>query len=501
MSPSFLLRSPRAAKGAGDRGRDPPEPVATLGDIPDMQITLSPYIEEPDLSGLATGLANRARLDWVSVADLLRNGFVYPPHSILEEVKLVTNGFNPEQDMRCAPEFHFGFRNPGRVAGGDAKNQDWVAAYHAMLCDAVASSCKHFRAPWLLQSGGKDSTTLAIATAEVRPDTTCITYLGGSEENEVVSARSVAETLGLRHETLVCDPARGYDRYLAIVGRLPLLTADFAMLSYVDLATTIAAEGGDGIIDGLGSDNYFGLLLGWRHRYLSAMARNLRVPGYVAELPLIGRNFELCYLLSTLQMDPVERVFPGSRFTDSEVDALFGRPVSGESKARLSLFRAELESATSLGEWWAMASSIAGSAGAVGKGLFTGNALSLRVAYPFCDRRLREWVHNELPMELRVDLATMTNKVLIRQHIATRFARLPYVERKGSFRYDLRGLARCRFEQVHAFAIEVSDVLPGAVRWLERNRSRLDNKYHASKFYLLAIVLPWIAYRRKEPSL
>jgi len=47
----------------------------------------------------------------------------------------------------------------------------------------------------------------------------------------------------------------------------------------------------------------------------------------------------------------------------------------------------------------------------------------------------------------------------------------------------------------------VSDVLPGAVRWLERNRRRLDNKYHASKFYLLAIVLPWIAHRRKDPSL
>ena len=109
------------------------------------------------------------------------------------------------------------------------RTQDWVAAYHALLCGAVARSCKHFRSPWLLQSGGKDSTTLAIAAAEVRPDTTCITYLGGSEENEVSSARSVAETLGLRHETLVCDPARGYDRYLAIVGRMPLLTADFAL--------------------------------------------------------------------------------------------------------------------------------------------------------------------------------------------------------------------------------------------------------------------------------
>ena len=272
---------------------------------------MSPYFGGTDFSGLADGLADRISVDLVSLADLLRNGFVYSPHSTLEEVKLVANGFNPEQDMRGEPAFQFGFRNAGRVATREEETLDWVGRYHALLCDAFTSSCKPLRWPWLLQSGGKDSTTLAIAAAEVRPDTTCITYLGGSEENEVFSARSVADTLGLRHETLVCDPARGYDRYLAIVGRMPLLTADFALLSYIDLATTIAAEGGDGLIDGLGSDNYFGLVLGWRHRCLSAMARNMRLPPHTTELPLIGRNFELCYLLSTLEMDPVERVFPG----------------------------------------------------------------------------------------------------------------------------------------------------------------------------------------------
>jgi hypothetical protein len=72
---------------------------------------------------------------------------------------------------------------------------------------------------------------------------------------------------------------------------------------------------------------------------------------------------------------------------------------------------------------------------------------------------------------------------------------LPYVDRKGSFRFDLRGLARCRFEQVHAYAGLARDVLPGASAWLERNRRLLDNKYHASRFYLLAVVLPWITQR------
>ena len=455
------------------------------------QITMSPYYGRPDFLNLADGCGGRARLDHVSLADLLRNGFVYPPHSIFNDIKVATFGFNPKSDMYSAPEFRFTFRDSGkRKESGDG--QDWIGMYHRMLCDAFSTSCAEIRSPWLLQSGGKDSTPLAIAAAEVRPDTTCITYQGGCEENEVGSASFVAQKLGLRHETLVCDPGRAYDRYLAIVGRMPLLTADFALLSYVDLATAVSTSGGDGVVDGMGSDNYFGIPVDRQHRWLSGLARGMRLPRFLSELPLIGRNFELCYLLSTLQMDPIERVFPGSRFTDAEVDALFGRDIARQSKTRLALFQAEFASATSPDERCAMALTVAGATGGFAKGLYTASALSLRAAYPFCDPDLREWVYRQVPLDQLIDPVTRTSKVLMRKHIATRFEELPYVARKGSFRFDLCGLAKHRFEQVHAYAVQVKSVLPGAVGWLERNRGRLDNKYHASKFYLLAVVLPWI---------
>ena len=61
---------------------------------------------------------------------------------------------------------------------------------------------------------------------------------------------------------------------------------------------------------------------------------------------------------------------------------------------------------------------------------------------------------------------------------------------------DVRGLAKARYDQVHAFAVEAQDQLPGARDWLERNRTRLDNKYHASRFYLLAVLLPWLVGRQ-----
>jgi hypothetical protein len=472
--------------------REPTTPVGAVMPPGNMQIAMSPYYGKPDFASI-DARSKRNRIDPVSVADLLRNSFVYPPHSIYQDVKLATFGFFPHHDMQADPEFHYRFRDAGKSSEASGNDQDLVATYHRLLCEAVTRSCSDIQAPWLLQSGGKDSTTMAIAIAETRPDTACITYLGGPEENELASAEYVASKLGLRHEALVCDPGRAYDRYVAIAHRMPLLTADFALLSYADLATEVALHGGDGIIDGMGSDSYFGAPAQTRKKFLYWLAHGLRLPPAVAELPLIGRSFKLCYLLGTLQMDPVERIFPGSRFTDAEVDALFGGSIASSSRHRLDPFRAEIATATSHDELRVISMSISGAAAGFAKGLYTTDALGIHAAYPLCDHDLREWVYNSVPREQLIDPVAKVNKVLVRRHIAERFGSLPYVARKGSFRFDLCGLARQRFDQVRAFAQDARDVLPGAVDWLDRNRCRLDNKYHASKFYLLAVVLPWVA--------
>jgi len=467
-------------------------PPSTLA-LPRRQIAMSPYYGEPDFSSLA----GRAPLDLVSVADLLRNAFVYAPHSIFENFKLATFGFDPGHDLEESPSFRFPFPDDRKALHQTDPSQDLVGAYHRLLCDALGRSCDGMRSPWLLQSGGKDSTSLAIAASDVRPDVTCITYLGGREEDEIDSARSVATSLGLRHQALVCDPGRAYDRYLDLIPSMPLLTADFATLSYADLATEIAGAGGDGVVDGLGSDCYFGTPASALHKLISRMACRLPLPRSMVDMPLVDRSFALCFGLATLQMDHVERIFPGSRFLDSEVDALFGYPISSRSRERQT-FRPELDSASSADELRAIAITVEEATSAFAKGLYITNALSLRAAYPFCDSLLRDWVYRQVPADQMIDPESRANKVLVRKHIRMRFDELPYVSKKGSFRFDLSGLAKCRYDAVYAFAEEARDVLPGATKWLERNRSRLGNKYHASKFYLLAIVLPWIVMRGRD---
>lgn len=461
-----------------------------------LKLRTSPYRSDVDFAPLAGHVAGQS-LDPVSIADVLRNAFVYPPHSIYRDVKVAALGFDPERDLHATPEYRFAYRSspaPSRPTEQAADEDTLLETYDRLLCEAVTRSTAGMHAPWMLQSGGKDSSSLAIAVAQRRPETVCLTYLGGREEDEVASARWVAGQLGLRHEALVCQPARAYDRYLAMVPRMPLLSADFAMLSYADLTTEIAGAGGDGVIDGLGSDIYFGTPVDAKRSTLFRLARGLPVPAGLFEAGPLSRSFVACFVLATLGMDPFERYFPGSRFSDAEVDRLLGRPVAAQSRQRLRIYQDELACARTIEARKRVTLAIVEAGAGFPKGQYTTSALGLRQAYPFCDAQLAEWVYREVPDAHLIDREGH-NKPLVRKHIARRFAELPYVKAKGSFRFDLCGLAAERFEQVHAFAVEARDLLPGAMRWLEANRGRMGNKFFASKFYLLAITLPWLLSR------
>ncbi|HUA80457.1 MAG TPA: hypothetical protein VL997_08810, partial [Dyella sp.] len=260
-----------------------------------------------------------------------------------------------------------------------------------------------------------------------------------------------------------------------------------------DLTTEISGHHGDGIMDALGVDPYFGSPLDLKHHLLGMLARNARIPGTLLTKPLINRSFKLCYALGTLQMNAFERHFPGSRFSDGEVDELFGWDVSKCSRKRMEAFHDDMRAAESAEAVQRMVLVVLEAAG-FAKGMYTAKAMGLRLAYPYCDVPLCEWIFNSLPNDRLIGRGGV-NKVLMRRYIAQRFQKLPYVQNKGSFRFDVQGLAKQRFEQVHAFALLAQALLPGAPKWLEDHRHCLDNKFFASKFYLLAVTLPWLLSR------
>jgi hypothetical protein len=479
--------------------------IRPLCDAPQPSVALCVHADTQniDFSALDALPKGRSCIDPVSIADLLRNAFVYPPHSVYRHVAVNFSAGMPVPEQPADPVLQAplaAWAKTARPARTQRNSDDLVQTYHQLLCAAVARTTARMQRPWFLQSGGKDSTSMAIAIAEARPDVTCFTYLGGNEENELASAQWVAHQLGLRHETLVCDPGRAYDRYLACVPRIPLLTADFAALSYVDLVTEIGHNGGDGVLDALGSDLYFGLPGHWRHLVIRIMAQQFRLPASLFHLWGVRRSFRLCYALSTLQMSAFERFYPGSRFNDDEVDALLGGPMAEQSRERLDAFLPAIQAARTVAERRRVAAAIV-EAASFGKGLFTASALNLPLAYPYCDTRLGEWLMHEVPDDHLVG-PDGTNKVLVRKHIARFFLNLPYVRKKGCFRFDVCGLAHTRFDRVRQFAIEAKaqGLMPGAVAWLDAHRAYMDNKYFASKFYLLAVVLPWLLSRNQPVS-
>lgn len=469
-----------------------------LAACPWARVDTSPYRGRVDFHELHDMGSVLVHIDRVSLADILRNAFVYPPHTIFEQIKVAPCGFDPSRSLLCEPHYRFDYGGEPQPEPAVLPTGAWIDSYHRRLCEVLADTTASLRSPWLLQSGGKDSTSLAIALADVRPDVSCLTYLGSKEEDELASARYVARSLGLRHEGLVCQPGRAYDRYLALVPRLPLLSGDFAMLSYADLATEIHRQGGDGVIDGIGSDIYLGMPLSRRQRAMAQLACEMALPEWMIDLAWVTRSFRLSYALGTLQMNAFERSFPGSRFTDAEVDHLLDGGYAALSRQRLQLFQDEIAAADTAECRHRIATNLAEAGGATAKGMYTTTALGLQLVYPYCDARLSEWMFRHVPMSLRMDPATHTNKILIRHHIARRFAPLPYVDAgKGSFRFDICGLAAERFDQVHAFAVEANEIMPGAVAWLEAHARHLANKYVASKFYLLAVTLPWLLSRTR----
>jgi hypothetical protein len=408
----------------------------------------------------------------------------------------LTTGFAEQHGARDELRFHLAYQSAAAKARPPShafSDEVLLRSYHQLLTQSVQRCTAHVKAPWFLQSGGKDSTSVAVAVADVRPDATCLTYLGGTEENEVESARFVARRLGLRHEALVCDPQRAYDRYLAMIPRMPLLTADFALLSYADLATEIGHHGGDGIIDAMGIDLFFGVPMHLRDYLMIGLARQMPMPHAWLRYPFVRQNFKLCFALASLQMNRFERYIPGSRFSDGEVDALFGWNASALSRKRMEVFQDDVRAAPSAEGVRRIVLAML-EAGGFAKSMYCATSLGLRMAYPYCDRPFCEWIFNDVPNDRLIGPHGL-NKVLQRRYIAQHFQQLPYVQAKGSFRFNLPGLARQCFEQVHAYAVQARAMLPGAAAWLEEHRHCLGNKFFASKFYLLAVTLPWVLSR------
>jgi asparagine synthetase B (glutamine-hydrolysing) len=435
------------------------------------------------------------QIDTESIVEILRNAIPFTPNTTDKNLKMLSLGISGESD---SDNFKFSYSFPIEQASNDHKPEpsleEAVKSYHSLLCKSIESKTRECGTPYLLQSAGKDSTSLAIALAETRPGTDCVTYHGGDEENEVNSAKAIATKLGLKHHSITSNPTRAYNTYLSKIPNLKSITGDFAFLSYFDILGQIKLNS-DSVIDGLGSDVYLGTPFSFYQKVAYFLANNYKVPDWLYQMPLINRNFKACYLLSTLELSKLERFFPGSRFSLPEIENLFDSKFKVSPNPRSNIFLSDYSNSRTLEEKRAIALSILEAGGAFAKGRLSTESFGMNVLYPFCNDEIARFMCS-LPQKYKMNKET--NKIIVRKHIEYYFKDLPYVKTKGSFRFNLVNFANTSFDQVFHFAELNQQTLPGAKNWLIKNKPHLDNKYFASKFYLLAIILPWLHFHQDK---
>jgi hypothetical protein len=128
---------------------------------------------------------------------------VYPPHSIYEDAKAVTSGFNLSHDMHGQPEFTAVSRHQQVASQRDGLDRRRVPLPAVWR---VGAHARH-RFPWLLQSGGRLTPLDCGVGSAPRND---VSPTGGREDEVAFQLRCSRWACATN-----ADPrsGRAYDRY------------------------------------------------------------------------------------------------------------------------------------------------------------------------------------------------------------------------------------------------------------------------------------------------
>ena len=161
---------------------------------------------------------------------------------------------------------------------------------------------------------------------------------------------------------------------------------------------------------------------------------------FVSELPLVDQQLQALLCLATLQMTLSSERFP-ARASPMPKSTSCSDGTSQAFQRRLAPFLPEIALGDGFGRVARQYRLDRRPTDAFAKGLYTCSALRMQAAYPFCDALFREWVYREVPPDQLIDPKNQDEQGAGPQSYRHAIRQLPYVEAKGSFRFDLRGLA------------------------------------------------------------
>lgn len=396
---------------------------------------------------LKSGLLGDCELDEQAMAEFLHYLYIAAPRSLVRGVCAVIQGHvltigASMRQQRYAPSR---FVSGPKLYSEEEINSEierQLPEFERRLLDAVADCIPPQGRVALTLSGGKDSSTLAVALSKLCPDRVLALTVGQSDRgiDESSDAALVCRALGLEHQSYTPtdeELARGiYDFIMA--QDQPI--GDPAALPYF-LGMSKLPEDCTVILDGSGTDYYFGLpgaakgILHYKRR--AQMERHL--PAVARKLLLIVMSLGPAGVrrLSQLWSRPVEESFvPWDGWSSDELKRLLNREVSFADTYLWQVMRhadpdhwIALHTENVDGIWSPYT--------AFRKSTNMAHALGKAIRFPFIDARLAVFI-NGLPEQLKY--RNGVNKQLLRAYMKKNLPREIVEKPKSGFIFDLNRL-------------------------------------------------------------
>ena len=385
-------------------------------------------------------------LDEQAMAEFLHYLYVPAPLTILKKIHAVLPGHvlwldeKIRQERYSPPRF---VRGAGTVESypTERSTERYLPEFEKLLLHAVEDCVPRRGRIALALSGGKDSSTLAVALSKVCPDRVLAFNVGSTDErfNETKDAALVGKALGFAFQSYIPtdrDLARGL-RHFASVQDNPV--GDPAALPYF-LAMKNLPDDCSVILDGTGNDYYFGIPSYGKgvHRYRLRLQIERNMPLNVWKLILRLMSWGPGWMreLREYWSKPSEESFVAwDGWTAEELSTLFRRQVSFADTYLWELMqKGESE------DWVTLLTNVVCGVWephtAYRKAMLA-HALGKGIRFPFTDNRLAQFI-NRLPVALKFEGGK--NKVLLRAYMAKHLPQEILIKPKAPFVFDLNRL-------------------------------------------------------------
>jgi asparagine synthase (glutamine-hydrolysing) len=384
------------------------------------------------------------QFDSQAAAEYLHFFYVSGPRILLRDATAVLPAHVMTMDAGGIRQARWSPRRwvPGKPLGDPAAVERAVEQelprFEELLLAVVRDSIPPRGRVALSLSGGKDSSTLAVALSKICPDRVLAFTVGMADKrvDEGNDAALVCKALGLEHVVHVATDDELASGVHELTAALDQPVGDLAAMPYY-VAMRALPEDCHVLLDGSGNDYYFGCNIGWKLKRLEQrLGIQNKLPGPLWKMLLGGMSMTTSRMkmLAETWRKPVEETFVGwEGWTQPELSRLLSREVSFEDSywwrtvRTLDLARPiELQTEAICHVWEPST--------AFRKAVHFGQSTGRIVRLPFTDQRLVTWA-NALPAELKYN--GKINKYLMRAYMKANLPREIVEKPKHGFIFDL----------------------------------------------------------------